>query len=817
MLLGLDGQIPYIYYKLNEGVDACLSFSFLDSHNILVGTSAASLLPKSLLGIMRIRRIDTMKRRMISALLSVVLVIATICVSNLPSAAVEPNAEMTQEEMQHALETSEAATEELTEEVTEPATEEKTKEATEKTTEEITKRDENSILTKEVVTDESVDASDNSKVTNADAVSDNGNSSEKTSTDLSDEKNGQGDENGIAKVDTAKVDADTDIAGELEDGKVSAQKRDEDMVLSDEEAEKVAEDNEADMELFDEDASEEELLVGAEVEKLENVRISSWSHNNSSEGKREYEIVTQVTNNNEFDIYLSCLRGYVTDEKGNEYNVPVSVEVQKKISEGSPAKDYVITNDSKGYWGYSDESVLTDEGVLHSADIETAWYCFNYTVPVELKGNFQAYIYIEFVRLDDTGKIISLCGQSGTYFEYDRVINIENSNYCISESAKVDLGNVDLDVYYDGNYLIAGTERIFYIQISNKNDFDICLKAIRSYWATENYDSEDEAIKDMLIIAPDGRNITNWYDPYGSTGYDAAWDDTEIGGSVIKAGETVTYRVNCRLSSEYSEKDQLIDFRILLGGSAGTSYYYECDFMPLDNAPTVSIDKVDETTPDLKLDDEAYDELINSAFTKEEIKSGKHLKVDLIVAALSEASVGQSDLEAIKTAAKKRKIAVILDMNIVKFIDGIVSGNVNKLDKEITITIDVPKEFQAANRKFSIIRLHDGIAEELPDLDDNPNTVTFTTGKFSFYTLIYEDVEDGTALEPSKNDTPSIVEPSKTNVPDVAVTPVKAADNTKQTASPNTGDAAPIAVMFSLMLVSAFLAVISIQRIKKNK
>ncbi|MCM1287037.1 MAG: hypothetical protein NC240_01915 [Clostridium sp.] len=799
MLLGLVGQIPYIYYKLNEGVDACLSFSFLDSHNILAGITATGLLPKSLLGIMRIRRIDTMKRRMISAFLSVVLVIATICVSNLPSTAVEPNDEMTQEEMQYALETSEAVTEEAAEEATETATEEKTKEATEratgetikeatettteektkektqtateeatetateKTTEEITKRDENttenSTLTKEVVTDENVDASETSEVTN--------------------------------------VDVDTDTVGELENGKVSAQKRDEDMVLSDEKTEKVVEDNEADMELLDEDASEEELLVGAEVEKLENVSISSWSEDNSSEGKREYRIVTQVTNNNEFDIYLSCLRGYVTDEKGNEYNVPVSVEVQKRVYEGSSRKDCDITNDPKGYWGYSDESVLTDEGVLYSVDIDTAYYLFNYTVPAELEGNFQAYIYIEFVRLNDTGKIISLCGQSGTYFEYDRVKNIENSNYDIWESGSGVLGNVDIDVYHDGNSLTSEAETNFYIQISNNNNFDIQLYYLLSSWGKK----DDTGMK---IIDADGRDIVN-HNCDNDIGY--TWYEQEEAKRIyIKAGETVTYKVNCVLSPDASGKIQPIDFTITLSQNVSSKHSYECIFMPLDNAPTVSIDKADETTPDIKLDDEAYDELINSAFTKAEIKSGKHLKVDLIVAALSEADVEQSELETIKAVAKKRKIAVILDMNIVRFIDGIVSGNVNKLDKEIIMTIDVPKEFQAANRKFSIIRLHDGIAEELPDLDDNPNTVTFSTGKFSLYTLIYEDAGEGTALEPPK-----------TNVPDAAVTPVKDADNTKQTASPNTGDRAPIAVVFSLMLVSAFLAVISIQHIKKDK
>lgn len=426
-------------------------------------------------------------------------------------------------------------------------------------------------------------------------------------------------------------------------------------------------------------------------------------------------------------------------------------------------------------------------------------------MPKEIEGNFTFHAYAEVVRLDDaSGKVVALCSDSGTYFKYDHVTNVENNNYSISEIGKGDLGNVDIEVYYDGNYLTTGAERNFYIQISNNNDFNIVLNCIMSKWAYENYDSEDEIIKNMQIIHPDGRNMTNLRGS-DEAGYARIFDEIEVGGSVIKAGQTATYRVNCMLYSDFGEKTQPIDFMVEIG-RWDCLYDYECIFNPLNNdTPTISIDKKDETVPDIKLDTDAYDNLITSIFTKMEINSGKHLKVDLIVAAVSEANVGQSDLAIIKAAAKKRKIAVILDMNLVKFIDGIMSGNVNQLDKEMTITIDVPKAFLADNRKFSIIRIHDGIAEELIDLDDNPNTVTFTTGKFSLYTLIYEDGDEVT-LEPPKND-----------APDAAVTPVKNNNKTQQTASPNTGDTASVAVAFMLMLISAFFAVISVKHIKKNQ
>ncbi|MCM1170523.1 MAG: hypothetical protein NC393_00180 [Clostridium sp.] len=773
-----------------------------------------------------------MKRKIISFMLCTILMVATVGASYISSSASDENV---QNDMQ--------VNNDVEDRLTEGAT------------------DTDVAALEQVTTTEMVVDVENSEATNAVAVLDNGSSSEKSSTeDLGNEKNGQKNEDGITDIDAdtdtagkledgeasdeksdVNFDTDMDTAGGLEDGEVPAKKRDEDMVLSDEEAtEEMAKDNETTVELLDEDTSEEELLVGAEVEKLENVEFRFWARSasvNSQPLNMEYTIRGRVQNDNEFNVYLACLKGYVIDEKGNEYNIPISVSAGK-----NPDSDtYNITNDTTGYLGYNNESVLTDESVL-VAPTTDAFYFIRCTVPSELEGKFSMRIYAEYVRLDDAnGKVVASYSKTDVfYLGYNRVINIENSNYDIKENCEGVLDNVDINVYHDGNYLTAEAEANFYIQISNHNDYDLLLEEITSRWARTvlglPQDAEhqynvvvrnDDVLdfvhsKGMQIIDANGKNIVNdcCRDHMGY--YVRTRLNPMEEWSFIKAGETVTYKVNCTLSPDDDGKLQPIDFTI--GVSDYSDSYrnddnnctYRCFFMPFGDMPAVSIDKADETAPDIKLDDEAYDELINSAFTEAEIKSGKHLKVDLIVAALSEADVEQSELETIKAVAKKRKIAVILDMNIVKFIDGIISGNVNQLDKEIIMTIDVPKEFQAANRKFSIIRLHDGIAEELPDLDDNPNTVTFTTGKFSFYTLIYEDAGEGTALEPPKNDTPSTVEPTKTNVPDAAVTPVKAADNTKQAASPNTGDTTPVAVVFILMLVSAVLAVICTKKIKRD-
>lgn len=44
-------------------------------------------------------------------------------------------------------------------------------------------------------------------------------------------------------------------------------------------------------------------------------------------------------------------------------------------------------------------------------------------------------------------------------------------------------------------------------------------------------------------------------------------------------------------------------------------------------------------------------------------------------------------------------------------------------------------------RKFKVIRVHKGTATVLDDMDDNENTVTIETDRFSTYALAYQDVE----------------------------------------------------------------------------
>ena len=80
---------------------------------------------------------------------------------------------------------------------------------------------------------------------------------------------------------------------------------------------------------------------------------------------------------------------------------------------------------------------------------------------------------------------------------------------------------------------------------------------------------------------------------------------------------------------------------------------------------------------------------------------------------------------------------------------------ISELPEKLKVTVCIPEHLKAENRKFYILRLHtekDGSLDfaQLSDEDDNPDTITFSTDKFSAYAIGYIDWETETA-EPLEN------------------------------------------------------------------
>lgn len=70
--------------------------------------------------------------------------------------------------------------------------------------------------------------------------------------------------------------------------------------------------------------------------------------------------------------------------------------------------------------------------------------------------------------------------------------------------------------------------------------------------------------------------------------------------------------------------------------------------------------------------------------------------------------------------------------------------SIGELSQEVEVQINVPQHLKADNREFYILRLHakeNGSQEfaQLPDKDNNPDTITFSTDRFSPYAIAYID------------------------------------------------------------------------------
>ena len=68
--------------------------------------------------------------------------------------------------------------------------------------------------------------------------------------------------------------------------------------------------------------------------------------------------------------------------------------------------------------------------------------------------------------------------------------------------------------------------------------------------------------------------------------------------------------------------------------------------------------------------------------------------------------------------------------------DGETLGYLTQLSEPLTFKVEIPKELKKANRKFYVLRLHDGKVTALDLAEDG----TFTTDQFSSYMLAYKDV-----------------------------------------------------------------------------
>lgn len=296
-----------------------------------------------------------------------------------------------------------------------------------------------------------------------------------------------------------------------------------------------------------------------------------------------------------------------------------------------------------------------------------------------------------------------------------------------------------------------------------------------------------------------------------------------VNNDIISPGETgeiKTYYLSFVFPRDWSETGSLNIWIQGTGETSGTKvdnifedYESLIDLISTEESteepteePTVSeVIEKKEDVPAISLPDSKDNTLADAIFSEEEIENASTLEAKLVANKVEEKNVDKELIEKIKEKAGEKQIAVILDLSVEKIIDGINNGKVSKLNNKISITIDIPKEYLANGRVFSIIKEHEGTITELKDLDSNPNTITFETDEFSLYTLVYTNdtsASDVTPSDPIKN----VVENESTK-----------ASNVTESDTPKTGDYADLRIAFVLMMVAGIAIVIIKKRSNQYK
>lgn len=97
---------------------------------------------------------------------------------------------------------------------------------------------------------------------------------------------------------------------------------------------------------------------------------------------------------------------------------------------------------------------------------------------------------------------------------------------------------------------------------------------------------------------------------------------------------------------------------------------------------------------------------------------------------------------ALAAAVGQDTLGAAYEVTVSKIVDH-VETPMNSLRQPLKLVFAIPEELRRSGRAFYMIRLHDGQADRLLDEDNDPSTVTVTSGLFSIYALAYEEQNTG--------------------------------------------------------------------------
>ncbi len=149
--------------------------------------------------------------------------------------------------------------------------------------------------------------------------------------------------------------------------------------------------------------------------------------------------------------------------------------------------------------------------------------------------------------------------------------------------------------------------------------------------------------------------------------------------------------------------------------------------------------EIKENVPQTELKT-SNDDLIKAALEEDEqeiVKNGINVKIILSIEDAT-VSVQTNDKKKVETEISKVshcKLGQYLDVKLLKII-GETEEKIAETKAPITVTFEIPESLRG-KKEYSVIRVHGSETTILKDQDNDPNTVTIATDKFSTYALVY--------------------------------------------------------------------------------
>ena len=178
----------------------------------------------------------------------------------------------------------------------------------------------------------------------------------------------------------------------------------------------------------------------------------------------------------------------------------------------------------------------------------------------------------------------------------------------------------------------------------------------------------------------------------------------------------------------------------------------------------INVDKGDSSDICARTKDD--ETLLKNILTEEQLKrvaEGATVNLKISANIVSPDDLSSKDSKNINDGVEKYKkdvpglnIAGYVDISIYLQIDDEDWSYVSNTNKPVELVINVPESMQGLSENYYILRLHDGETMMFSDNDDNPETITISTGKFSIYVIMY-DSEAAAEIEKTEKNEMSIL------------------------------------------------------------